>query len=79
MTVIDVRPADAFALGRVSGAVNVPLAELGVRPFVLAPDREIVAYCRVPWCVLPFETVAALRERGFRAHRFEDGLPEWRA
>ena len=79
VTVIDVRPADEFALGHVPGAINVPLADLQARLPEIHPDREIVAYCRGPWCVMSFEAVAALRKRGFQARRLEDGLPEWKA
>jgi rhodanese-related sulfurtransferase/DNA-binding transcriptional ArsR family regulator len=79
VTVIDVRPPDEFALGHLPGAINVPLGELEARLSHLSAKTEIVAYCRGPWCVLSFEAVALLRERGFRARRMEDGLPEWRS
>jgi rhodanese-related sulfurtransferase/biotin operon repressor len=79
VTVIDVRPADEFALGHLPGAINVPRAELESRLALLDRGREIVAYCRGPWCVMSFEAVAELRKRGFNAHRLEEGLPEWRA
>jgi ArsR family transcriptional regulator len=79
VTVIDVRPADEFALGHVPGAINVPLGDLQQRLSEISPDREIIAYCRGPWCVMSFEAVAALRKRGFQARRLEDGLPEWKA
>lgn len=79
VTLIDVRPPDEFALGHVPGAINVPLADLQARLPEIDPDREIVAYCRGPWCVMSFEAVAALRKRGFQARRLEDGLPEWKA
>ena len=79
VTVLDVRPEDEFALGHVPGAVNIPLAELEQRLAELDPDQEIVAYCRGPYCVLSYEAVAALRARGFKIRRLEDGLPEWRA
>jgi ArsR family transcriptional regulator len=79
VTVIDVRPADEFALGHLPGAINVPLAELESRLALLESGCEIVAYCRGPWCVLSFEAVADLRKRGFSARRLQDGLPEWRA
>lgn len=79
VTVIDVRPADEFALGHLPGAINVPLSELENRLPALAAGHEIVAYCRGPWCVMSFEAVAALRKRGFKARRLEDGLPEWKA
>jgi ArsR family transcriptional regulator len=79
VTVLDVRPADEFEWGHLPGAINVPLAELEARLVELDPEREIVAYCRGPWCVLAFEAVAALRARGFTARRLEDGFPEWKA
>src|SRR5215472_5204237 len=77
--VLDVRPEDEFALGHLPGAVNIPLRALEARLSELDPSREIVAYCRGPYCVLSYEAVAALRARGFKARRLEDGLPEWRA
>jgi len=79
VTVLDVRPEDEFALGHLPGAVNIPLRALEKRLSELDPASEIVAYCRGPYCVLSYEAVAALRARGFKARRLEDGLPEWRA
>jgi rhodanese-related sulfurtransferase/DNA-binding transcriptional ArsR family regulator len=79
VTVLDVRPEDEFALGHLPGAVNVPLRALEARLSEFDPGKEIVAYCRGPYCVLSFEAVAALRARGFKARRLVDGLPEWRA
>jgi ArsR family transcriptional regulator len=79
VTVLDVRPEDEFALGHVPGAVNIPLKQLARRLAELPRRREIVAYCRGPYCVLSFEAVAALRAKGFQARRLADGLPEWRA
>ena len=77
--VLDVRPQDEFALGHVPGAVNVPLSALEAHLDALDPDREIIAYCRGPYCVLSYEAVSMLRARGFKVRRLEDGLPEWRA
>ena len=79
VTVLDVRPADEFALGHLPHAVNIPLRELKARLSELDPAQEIVAYCRGEYCVLSFEAVAMLRARGFKARRLEEGLPEWRA
>jgi ArsR family transcriptional regulator len=79
VSVLDVRPPDEFALGHLPGAVNIPLRELKARLAELDPTQEIVAYCRGPYCVLSYEAVAALRSRGFKVRRLEDGLPEWRA
>jgi ArsR family transcriptional regulator len=78
VTVLDVRPEDEFASGHVPGAVNVPLAQLRKRLTELPEEREVVAYCRGPWCVLAFEAVALLREHGRAARRLEGGLPEWK-
>ncbi len=79
VTILDVRPEDEFALGHVPGAINIPLKALEARLSELDPAKEIVAYCRGPYCVLSYEAVAALRKLGFKALRLEDGLPEWRA
>lgn len=78
VAVLDVRPQDEFALGHLPGAVNIPLRELEARHSELDRSQEIVAYCRGPYCVLSYEAVAALRARGFKARRLQDGLPEWR-
>jgi ArsR family transcriptional regulator len=79
VTILDVRPSDEFALGHLPAAVNIPLRELEARLAEFDPAQEIVAYCRGPYCVLSYEAVAALRARGFKARRLQDGLPEWRA
>ncbi len=79
VTVLDVRPSEEFAAGHLPGAINVPLKELSRRISELPRSREIVAYCRGPYCVLSYEAVAALRKRGRRALRLEDGWPEWKA
>jgi ArsR family transcriptional regulator len=79
VTVLDVRPEDEFAVGHLPGALNIPLAELERRLGELPPDREVIAYCRGPYCVLSFEAVSALRARGYLVRRLEDGYPEWKA
>ena len=79
VTVLDVRPEDEFALGHLPGALNIPLGELERRLGELPKSREVIAYCRGPYCVLSFEAVASLRARGYRVRRLEDGYPEWKA
>lgn len=79
VTVLDVRPAGEFALGHLAGAINVPMKELLRRLDDLPRGKEIVAYCRGPYCVLSFEAVALLRGKGFKARRLQDGYPEWKA
>jgi rhodanese-related sulfurtransferase/DNA-binding transcriptional ArsR family regulator len=78
VTVLDVRPPEEYAAGHVPGAVNVPLNELEQYLKALSPEQEIVAYCRGPHCVLAFDAVSQLREKGLRARRLEDGYPEWK-
>jgi len=79
VTILDVRPHDEFALGHLPNAVNIPLKALAGRLSELDPAQEIVAYCRGPYCVLTYEAVVALRARGFKVRRLQDGFPEWRA
>jgi rhodanese-related sulfurtransferase/DNA-binding transcriptional ArsR family regulator len=79
VTVLDVRPEDEFALGHLPGAINISIGDLKKRLADLDPKKEIVAYCRGPYCVLSYEAVAVLRAHGFKVRRLEDGLPEWRA
>ncbi len=79
ITVLDVRPPEEYAAGHLPGAINIPLAELEGRLAKLPKDREIVAYCRGPYCVLAYEAVARLRQKGFKARRLQDGFPEWKA
>ena len=78
VTVLDVRPAEEYAAGHLPNAVNIPLRELKERLAELPAGRDVVAYCRGPYCVLAYEAVAELRRHGFAARRLEHGLPEWK-
>lgn len=77
--VLDVRPTEEYEFGHIPGAVNVPLKDIEKYIGDLPAGQEIIAYCRGPYCVLAFEAVATLRERGFGARRLEEGYPEWKA
>lgn len=79
VTVLDVRPAEEFRAGHIPGARSVPVSELKRRLAELPKNREVVAYCRGPHCVMAIEAVEILRKRGFRAQRMEQGVMEWRA
>ena len=79
VTVIDVRPREEYVAGHIPGAISVPLADLPKRIGELRKRRDIVAYCRGPYCVMALDAVDVLRRKGFRAHRLEQGVPEWRA
>jgi rhodanese-related sulfurtransferase len=77
VTVLDVRPTEEYAAGHLPGAINVPLAHLEKHLESLNDGREVVAYCRGPYCVLAFDAIARLRAHGIPARRFEAGFPEW--
>jgi rhodanese-related sulfurtransferase len=79
VTVIDVRPAAEFEAGHLPNAISLPLSELKRRLRDLPRDREVVAYCRGPYCVMALDAVDLLRKRGFQAHRLEQGVMEWQA
>jgi len=76
--ILDVRPTEEFEAGHIRGAVSIPLNDLKRRLARLPKQKEIVAYCRGPYCVLSVHAVELLRSRGFRARRLADGFPEWR-
>ena len=79
VTVLDVRPPEEYAAGHLPGAINVPIDRLESYLSKLPKRKEVVAYCRGPYCLMSFEAVQKLRKRGFKAKRLEDGYPEWRA
>ena len=79
VTVLDVRPREEYRAGHIPGALSVPLPELKKRLTELPKNREVVAYCRGPYCVMAIEAVELLRKKGFRAHRMEQGIVDWRA
>lgn len=78
VVVLDVRPAEEFRAGHIPQAISIPVAELEQRLTELPPDREIIAYCRGPYCVFALQAVEILRRHGFRARRAREGLPDWR-
>ncbi len=79
VTVLDVRPSEEYAAGHLPGAINVPVEQLEDRLAKLPKRKEIIAYCRGPYCLMSFDAVAKLRRRGLKARRLKDGFPEWRA
>lgn len=79
ITVLDVRPTEEYRAGHIPGAVSLPLKELEKRLKSLPRNREVVAYCRGPYCVLAPEAVTILRQHGYAARPMDDGVAEWRA
>jgi rhodanese-related sulfurtransferase len=79
VTLLDVRPTEEYRAGHLPGALSMPLAELPARLRDLRRDREIVAYCRGPYCSMALEAVTLLRSSGYRARHLDLGIPELRA
>lgn len=79
IALLDVRPQSEFAAGHLPEAINIPIDQLETLLSLLPRDKEIVAYCRGPYCVLSHEAVKKLRALGFKVRRFEEGFPEWKA
>src|SRR5690606_2059810 len=75
---MDVRPAGEFEMGHISGAISVPIDELFCCLKDFSKDKEIIAYCRGPFCVLADEAVKTLNEKGYKVRRLDDGYPEWK-
>ncbi len=78
VTVLDVRPPEEFAAGHLPGAVNIPVNELEKRLGELPKRKEVIAYCRGPYCLMSYDAVQLLRKKGLKARRLQNGLPEWR-
>jgi rhodanese-related sulfurtransferase/DNA-binding transcriptional ArsR family regulator len=78
VTVLDVRPQEEYRAGHIIGALSIPIEELEHRLSELPKDREVVAYCRGPYCVLAVRAVELLRAMGFQATRLEDGVLDLR-
>ncbi|HSL63303.1 MAG TPA: rhodanese-like domain-containing protein [Gaiellaceae bacterium] len=78
VVVLDVRPEQEFRAGHIAGARSVPLSALDEVVSALPRRREIVAYCRGPYCVYADDAVRLLRARGLKARRLDVGFPEWR-
>jgi rhodanese-related sulfurtransferase len=79
VTILDVRPVEEYEAGHIPGALSMPIADLKARWADLPKDREVVAYCRGPYCVMAVDAVNLLRKKGFKAHRLEQGVADWRA
>jgi len=77
VVLVDVRPADEFEAGHIEGARSIPLRDLEQHLEQLPKDREVIAYCRGPFCVMAHEAVRRLRDAGHAARRLEEGWPEW--
>jgi rhodanese-related sulfurtransferase/predicted transcriptional regulator len=77
VVLVDVRPTEEFEAGHIDGAKSIPLGDLEQRLDELPRDREVIAYCRGPFCVMANDAVHRLRQAGRAARRLEEGWPEW--
>jgi rhodanese-related sulfurtransferase len=78
VVLVDVRPGEEYDAGHIEGARSIPLHQLHERLAELPADREIVAYCRGPFCAYAHEAVRRLHAAGRTARRLEEGWPDWR-
>ena len=79
VTLIDVRPSEEFLAGHIPGAISIPLPQLRARLVDFPKDRQVIAYCRGPYCVLAVEAVEILQASGIRAARLAESVHDWRA
>lgn len=79
IVVLDVRPENEYQAGHLPHARSIPLSELKRRLTELPKDKEIVAYCRGPFCLMAAEAVSLLKKRGYHASKIGDGVAEWAA
>jgi rhodanese-related sulfurtransferase len=75
---LDVRPSVEFEFGHITGAISIPMNELVAQLKDIPLDKEIIAYCRGPFCVLADEAVKLLSEQGYNVRRLDEGYPEWK-
>jgi rhodanese-related sulfurtransferase len=78
VVILDVRPEVEYRSGHIAGAVSAPLVALASIAPTLPRRRDVIAYCRGPYCVYADDAVRFLRERGLKARRLDVGFPEWR-
>jgi len=75
---LDVRPSVEYEFGHITGAISIPMNELLANLKNIASDKEVIAYCRGPFCVLADEAVKLLKEKGYKVRRLDEGYPEWK-
>ena len=79
VVVVDVRPEAEYKAAHIPGSLSIPVEQLEARLAAIPSGKQVVAYCRGPYCLLSVDAVEVLRSRGIPAVRLEDGVPEWRA
>ncbi len=79
VTVLDIRPVEEFDAGHIPNAINIPPDEIAKRISQINNNKDVVAYCRGPYCLFAYDAIQALRKNGFKAQRLENGYPEWKA
>lgn len=74
---LDVRPREEYDMAHIPGAISIPIEELEKHLASLPANKEIVAYCRGPYCLMSAEAVEIMRTKGIKASRLEEGVHEW--
>lgn len=79
VVVIDVRPKTEYDVAHLPYALSMPLAEITQRLAELPTGKDIVAYCRGPFCLFSDEACQLLQAHGYRVTKLLDGVSEWQA
>jgi rhodanese-related sulfurtransferase/DNA-binding transcriptional ArsR family regulator len=77
VVLLDVRPSDEYEQSHLPYAISVPISDLQKELKNLPKNKEIVAYCRGPYCFFAKEAVELLTKKGFKASRLKDSVFEW--
>lgn len=78
IVLLDVRPTDEYEAGHIPDAISIPVEELEAHLETLPKDIEIIAYCRASYCLFSDRAALLLREKGYKARVYKEGMPEWR-
>ena len=79
VVVIDVRPRAEYDVAHLPYARSMPLADITQRLAELPTHKDIVAYCRGPFCLFSDEACQLLTAHGYRVTKLLDGVSEWQA
>ncbi len=78
LVLVDVRGDDAWAQGRVSGAVHMPYREIAERaPREIPADTPVVVYCWSPGCNAGQKGALAFARLGYDVREMIGGYEYW--
>lgn len=76
--ILDVRSEDEFNSAHIPFSLNIPISQLKRRLSEIPKNKEVVAYCRGPYCVFAHEAVNTLKKKGYKVKRLVDGVADWK-